>query len=116
MRVIPNCDFTWRGLALYLGKRRILTLEEDEDWPRLYRTRYPDGWLSSAANIARAKDAAYGHARYLLAKESPRDAAHSHETTAEVIPYPQAAKPLAPRDVNRREYMRRYMAKRRAAR
>ena len=44
----------------------MLTLVADEKFPHLFRIRYPDGWTSTPANITRAKDAAYGHARYLL--------------------------------------------------
>ena len=65
-RVIPNQDFQWRGLALHYCKRPVLTLVPDATFPHLYRIRYPDGWTSTPANLTRAKDAAYGHARYLL--------------------------------------------------
>jgi hypothetical protein len=60
--------FRWRGLALHLGRRKrpVLTLIADDNYPHLFRIRYPDGWTSTAANISRAKDAAYGHARWLL--------------------------------------------------
>ena len=61
-------EFLWRGLALHLGPRRnpVLELIADATFPHLYRIRYPDGWTSTPANLTRAKDAAYGHARYLL--------------------------------------------------
>ena len=61
----PNGQFHWRGLALYSGKRLVLTLVADG--PHLFRIRYPDGWTSTPANISRAKNAAYEHARYLVA-------------------------------------------------
>ena len=63
---LPRERFCWRGLALHLGKRPVPTLVADENFPHLYRIRYPDGWTSTPANLTRAKDAAYGHARYLL--------------------------------------------------
>ena len=44
----------------------MLTLVADEKYPHLFRIRYPDGWTSTPANITRAKDAAYRHARFLL--------------------------------------------------
>jgi hypothetical protein len=47
----------------------VLTLVADPTFPHLYRIRYPDGWISAPANISRAKDAAYGHARYLLSQK-----------------------------------------------
>jgi hypothetical protein len=67
--VIPKEKFRWCGLALHYGKRRtpVLTLVADDNYPHLYRIRYPDGWLSTPANISRARDTAYGHARWLLA-------------------------------------------------
>ena len=63
----PNGEFQWRGLALHSDKRR--TLVADEIYPHLFRIKYPDGWTSTPANITRAKDAAYGHARFLLKLE-----------------------------------------------
>ena len=63
---LPMERFCWRGLVLHLGKRPVLTLVPDATFPHLYRIRYPDGWTSTPANLTRAKDAAYGHARYLL--------------------------------------------------
>ena len=65
----PNGEFQWCGLALHFGSHPVLTLVADEKYPHLFRIRYPDGWLSTPANITRAKDAAYGHARYLLTLE-----------------------------------------------
>src|SRR5262245_17153772 len=60
--------FNWRGLSYHLGRRTrpVLTLVQDATYPHLYRIRYPDGWTSSPANLSRAKDAAFGHARHLL--------------------------------------------------
>ena len=43
--MLRNSDFVWRGADLYLGRRRMLTLEADATYPHLYRIRYPDGWL-----------------------------------------------------------------------
>jgi len=82
MRVLRTGDFTWRELALYLGRRKVLALVADGRFPHLYRIQYPGGWESTPANLTRAKDAAYGHARYLLAQETPAAAAHSPETTS----------------------------------
>ena len=60
-------QFQWRGLALHFNERPVLTLVADETFPHLlYRIRYPDGWTSTPANITRARDAAYGHAKFLL--------------------------------------------------
>jgi hypothetical protein len=81
--VLRNSDFVWRGLELHLGRRKILTLVADEACPHLYRVTYPSGWASSAANITRARDASYGHARYLLTQETPAEGVHSPETGKE---------------------------------
>ena len=61
-------QFIWRGLDLYFGRRTkpVLTLVPDATYPHLFRITYPDGWSSRPANITRAKDAAYDHARHLL--------------------------------------------------
>jgi hypothetical protein len=66
--VLPRHSFLWCGLALHYGKRRtpVVTLVADDNHPHLFRVRYPDGWLSTPANISRAKEAAYAHARLLL--------------------------------------------------
>ena len=60
--------FRWDGLALHYGRRKtpVLSLVADETYPHLFRIQYPDGWTSTPANISRASDAAYGHARWLL--------------------------------------------------
>jgi hypothetical protein len=67
MMALDREDFTWRGLALCIGRRKtpMLTLVADATYPHLYRIKYPNGWTSSPANLVRARDAAYGHARYL---------------------------------------------------
>lgn len=65
---LPRDVFHWHGLDLHFGRGKtpVLTLVADETYPHLYSIRCPDGWTSTPANISRAKDAAYGHARYLL--------------------------------------------------
>jgi len=70
LRKTPRRFFKWRGLGLhYLNRRKpTLTLVQDEQFPRLYRITYPDGWQSTPANLTRCKDASYGHARKLLAE------------------------------------------------
>jgi hypothetical protein len=68
-RVISREEFRWRGLALHFGKTPVLTLVADDTYRHLFRIRYPDGWTSTPANISRARDAAYGHARWLLSRK-----------------------------------------------
>ena len=79
--ILRTSDFVWRGLSLHLGRNRkpTLTLVQDANYPRLYRIRYPDGWTSAPANLTRAKDAAYGHARCLLAQETAGKGVYSPE-------------------------------------
>ena len=71
---LNNSKFTWKGLALHYGRRKVLTLVADATYPHLFRITYSNGWTSSPANLSRAKDAAYGHARHLLGAESPVEA------------------------------------------
>jgi hypothetical protein len=86
-RVFRRIDFDWHGLALHLrGHRKpLLNLVAHETYPHLYRIAYPNGWTSTAANLSRAKDAAYGHARFLLTEQSPVEAAHSSEERFDLV-------------------------------
>lgn len=78
-------NFTWRGLDLCVGKRKPqLTLVPDIDHPHLYRIRYANGWLSSPANITRAKEAAYGHAHSLHMEQTPSEGVYSGESVLSV--------------------------------
>lgn len=73
--------FAWKGLALHHGRRKVpvLTLVPEHEHPHLFRITYPDGWTSTPGNLTRARDAAYGHARYLLGGEKPAERGHSRE-------------------------------------
>ena len=62
----------------------MLTLVADPIYRHLFRIVYPDGWTSTPANISRAKDAAFGHARHLLGADSPSEAAYTG-VTLEVV-------------------------------
>jgi hypothetical protein len=79
---INKAKFAWKGLDLHYGRSRkpVLWLVADATYPHLYRITYPNGWSSTPANLTRAKDAAYGHARYLLGAESGSEAGYSPET------------------------------------
>jgi hypothetical protein len=79
--ILKQTKFAWRGLDLHLGRRKTpaLTLIA---YPHLYRIRYPNGWMSTSGNLTRAKDAAYGHARYLLGQETPSEAPQTGERWA----------------------------------
>jgi hypothetical protein len=83
----PRTEFRWRGLALHHGRRKkpVLALVADIDYPHLFRVRYPNGWTSAPANITRARDAAYGHARYLLGTETPVEAPYRPEKKSDGI-------------------------------
>lgn len=80
-------DFTWRDLELCIGigKTAVLTLVGDATYPDLYRIRYPNGWTSAPANIIRAKEAAYGHARSLLGGQRPVKAPNSGESAPSAV-------------------------------
>jgi hypothetical protein len=82
--ILKQTEFVWKGLALHYGRRRtpILTLVPDATYSHLYRITYPNGWQSTPGNLTRAKDAAYGHARYLLAQETPSEAPQTGEREA----------------------------------
>ena len=87
---IPRREFVWHGLGLHLGRKPVLTLVQDDTHPHLYCIRYPNGSTSSPANLSRAKDAAYGHARHLLITESASRGAYSPEEPLVVPrPYPE---------------------------
>jgi hypothetical protein len=72
-------DFEWRGLALHYARRKkpVLTLVADTTYPWLYRIRYPNGWLSTPANLTRVHDAAYDHGRHLLTGQTSARGRHS---------------------------------------
>jgi len=87
--------FHWKGLDLHLGRGKVpvLTLVADATYPHLYRIKYPNGWTSTPANLTRAKDAAYGHARHLLwgqTRDVVRQAADPPSTL-----YPPQYRPIA---------------------
>jgi hypothetical protein len=96
-RIIANEAFAWRGLDLHFGQRAkpVLTLVADPRFPHLYRIRYPNGWESTPANITRAKDAAYGHARYLLTEGTALEAARTAEGDTVEVTLPVTAKEAA---------------------
>jgi|tagenome__1003787_1003787.scaffolds.fasta_scaffold16129500_1 hypothetical protein len=77
--------FVWRGLSLHLGRssKPLLTVVPDVAYPHLFRIKHSDGWTSVPANLTRARDAAYGHARYLLGAETPAEASYSPEDEVE---------------------------------
>jgi hypothetical protein len=79
--ILRQTDFVWRGLDLHFGRRKkpVLTLVADATYPHLFRITYPNGWTSTPGNLTRAKDAAYGHARHLLAQETAENAPQTGE-------------------------------------
>ena len=84
--------FRWNGLALHLGasKKPVLVLVAEVAYPHLFRIRYPNGWTSAPANITRARDAAYCHARFLVALR-PSEASYRPETRSGGISEQEAA-------------------------
>src|SRR5262245_15366800 len=58
MAALASC-MSWKGDKLYyLGLRSDYSVVQDENYPRMWRVRRPDGSLSDMVNRARAKDAA----------------------------------------------------------
>jgi hypothetical protein len=54
-------DLIWEGtqLRLFSSRGRVLaSIEPDLTWPRMWRVRLPDGYLTDMVNLSRAKDAA----------------------------------------------------------
>jgi hypothetical protein len=80
--ILRNADFKWLGLEVCWRNKPVLALIADATYPHLYRIGYPDGWISSPANLTRAKDAVYGHARYLVAQENRVEASYSPFSSA----------------------------------
>lgn len=76
--------FVWRELVLFWAGKPVLSLKPDSEYSHLYRIEYPNGWTSPPANLTRARDAAYGHARVLLGGQTPVGAPHSPETASQV--------------------------------
>ena len=50
----------WNSRELHRGRQIVATIEPDKVWPKMWRVRLPNGWLSDMANLTRAKDAAVG--------------------------------------------------------
>lgn len=90
-RIIASEAFVWCGLDLHFAGEPVLTLVPDATYPHLYRITYPNGWQSSPANLSRARDAAPGHARYLLGEEAGAVAAYSPETEVALTLPPDAS-------------------------
>jgi hypothetical protein len=52
-------EHTWRGDALFHGGGKTgFSVVPDQQHPRMWRVRYPDGKLSDLVNRTRARDAA----------------------------------------------------------
>ena len=61
---VPNDSWT-----LFVGRRRVLRIERDGEHPQMWRVQWPDGALSDAVNLTRAKDAAEDFAEGLEARK-----------------------------------------------
>jgi hypothetical protein len=69
-------NLIWDGnhLRLLSIRGRVLAgIETDQTWPRMWRVRLPDGYLTDMVNLSRAKDAAASRA--LAALNQQREAA-----------------------------------------
>jgi hypothetical protein len=71
MRVFGNHHLEWRGNNLCRVGRRtgIVSIEQDEIYPSMWRVRLPDGRLTDMVNLSRARDAARSAALSILNTE-----------------------------------------------
>lgn len=70
VRMVANTALTWRHESLYFGKRRMVSVVQDEKYPQMWRVRLPNGQLTDMVNLSRAKDAARSLALGILNKRS----------------------------------------------
>jgi hypothetical protein len=59
-------------IALLAGRRRVLHIEPDVQYPQMWRVRWPDGTLSDKVNLARAKAVALDYAEGVEALKNRR--------------------------------------------
>jgi hypothetical protein len=57
--------------TLFVGRRRVLQIERDAQYPQMWRVRLPDGGLSDMVNLTRAKEAALDIAEGIEARKTP---------------------------------------------
>jgi hypothetical protein len=65
-RVYSSVELEWKGDHLCLGRRKMLRIVPDEEYPGMWRVEFSDGKLSDMVNRTRAKDAAISIALQLL--------------------------------------------------
>ena len=58
-------------IALFAGRRRVLHIEPDVQYPQMWRVCWPDGTLSDKVNLARAKAVALDYAEGVEARKNP---------------------------------------------
>lgn len=61
-----NADLVWEGNHLCHGKKILVTIKPDEEYPKMWRVIEWDGSLSDMVNLTRAKDAAMVRALRIL--------------------------------------------------
>ncbi len=62
----------WKGDVLYYGRRKMLRIVQDGQYPQMWRVRLPDGMLTDMVNRTRAKDAALGFGDRILRNDVRR--------------------------------------------
>ncbi len=74
MRIVSHQALTWKGNTLFFKRRKMVEIEQDARYPKMWRVKHPDGRLSDMVNLTRARDAAVGFALASLnsgTKETP---------------------------------------------
>ena len=65
-------NLTWKGNALHHKGRPLVTIEQDQKYPTMWRVKLPSSALSDMANKTRARDAAVAAALAILnSRERP---------------------------------------------
>ena len=69
-RVVAAAELTWKHESLYFGRKRLVSVVQDEKYPKMWRVKLPDGNPTDMVNLTRAKDAARSIALGILNKPS----------------------------------------------
>jgi hypothetical protein len=76
--MICSSDLTWQGPHLYLGRKRVAVVVQDENYTSMWRVVRSNGTLSDMCNFTRARDAAMAMVLSdLNRREKPAEAGYS---------------------------------------
>jgi hypothetical protein len=79
--IYSNHDLTWRGNDLCLGKRCLVSIEQDMTYSTMWRVRH-NGKLTDMVNKSRARDAARAAAMAILNRAQRHQGSPSGARTA----------------------------------